>query len=134
MRPFVLPLCLSLFLAFSGSICLPAIADDSDGKKEGIVIVSKKPYEDKNVFRAPAFIPIAAEYSYRYASIYVYFAYEVGVVNVEISNLNTGETVSETIDSGFDSHVIPISGSPGAYCLSFVLESGSEYYGEFEIK
>lgn len=83
--------------------------------------------------RAPIVVPIQAFYDAFTSSVYVVFDTNIGNVDISIVNQNTGEFIEDTINAYGTTAVIPISGDPGLYFLSFTLQLGSEYYGEFEI-
>lgn len=83
--------------------------------------------------RAPVFVPIQAYYDSFTSSVYVVFNAAIGYVNISITNQDTGEYIEDIIDAYGTVAVFPISGDPGLYYLSFTLQMGLEYYGEFEI-
>lgn len=78
-------------------------------------------------------VPIEAYCDSFAASMYVVFDQAFGNVTVCIENLSTGEYVEEVINAGVVFSVIALLGSSGLYHVSFVLPSGTEYFGEFEL-
>jgi len=83
--------------------------------------------------RSPELVPIEAYYDDFTSSVYVSFCTNIGNVDLIIVNQDTSEFIEETINAYGTMIAVPISGNPGLYYLSFTLQSGIEYYGEFEI-
>jgi hypothetical protein len=46
---------------------------------------------------------------------------------------NLGEIEVEVIDTQFLPAIVPISGGPGHYIITFSLPSGQQYQGEFDV-
>ena len=46
---------------------------------------------------------------------------------------NLGEIEVEVIDTQFLPAIVPISGGPGHYIITFTLPSGQQYQGEFDV-
>ena len=65
-------------------------------------------------------------------TVYVTFTGDLGDVDYELVNLSTAETVSDQVE-GTGLVLIPFSGDAGTYTLTFTLESGMQYYGEFSL-
>lgn len=66
-------------------------------------------------------------------TIYIQFSENLGDVTVSLSEATTGQLLSTVIDSSDGYAVIPFSGDPGCYSLTFNLENGASYIGRFEI-
>lgn len=84
--------------------------------------------------RAPAQIPIQAMYDGFTSSICVQFLRDLGDIEISIYNLFTGDCIEFDVDSSDGASILPISGDEGIYQITFLLESGHEYEGEFEIE
>ena len=64
----------------------------------------------------------------------VNFLYDLGSVSVEIENETTGEYNQTTINATQGVHPIIVSGDAGAYVITFTLNNGQAFIGEFEIE
>ena len=83
------------------------------------------------ILRSPAFVPIDAYVSN--AMVYVDFLNDLGEVEIELTNITTGDSVNETIENAIGWIVISFSGDSGSYQITFTLSSGAKYSGEFEL-
>ena len=63
----------------------------------------------------------------------VRFIKDVGEVEISIRNLSSGEYNDYTINSKIGSIVLPISGDSGDYVITFTLQNGKQFLGEFSI-
>lgn len=83
--------------------------------------------------RTPVVVPISASYNSFFGSVSLSFSSNLGEIEVEVLN-----TISGYYDFGYIqtwplSAIIPISGGPGHYIITFTLPSGQQYQGEFEV-
>ena len=114
--------CLLLLLSstsvYSGNVYAP-------NDEESIVII---PVEQSFNHRphSKAFVPFEANYNVR-------FIKDVGEVEISIRNLSSGEYNDYTINSKIGSIVLPISGDFGDYVITFTLQNGKQFIGEFSI-
>ena len=46
---------------------------------------------------------------------------------------NLGDIEVEAIDTQFLSAIVPVTGGPGHYIITFTLPSGQQYQGEFDV-
>jgi len=83
--------------------------------------------------RARAYIPIQAEYNGFMNSILITLTRELDNTELVIENHTTGEYLSGTLSGEVGTQMIPISGTEGFYTITFTLQNGTQYYGEFEI-
>lgn len=119
-----------LFLAGCvGGTQILAHASGSDDPPQEIVIRNMPPNAGQ-VPRTPVEIPISAMVNGN--TVYVTFTGDLGDVDYELVNLSTAETVSDQVE-GTGLVLIPFSGDAGTYTLTFTLESGMQYYGEFSL-
>lgn len=59
---------------------------------------------------------------------------DLGMVEVTVTNLTTGETWSDTFDSAVSPHFLQISGAPGLYEITYLTSFGDLYEGQFIIE
>ena len=59
---------------------------------------------------------------------------DVGIVEMTVTNLTTGETWSDTFDSAMSPHFLQISGAPGLYEITYLTSFGDLYEGTFTIE
>ena len=105
--------------------------------EEGAKVVVIKPAclaETTTPNRAPVRVPITAYYDSFTSSIIVSFIYDIGDVDVNVTNTSTGDFLEGTINAYGAPAIISISSATGYYNIHFVLSSGAEYYGEFELE
>lgn len=81
-----------------------------------------------------AVVPFEAYYDTDLSSILLYFINDVGDVEIAIQNLSSEESYYFTINSSIGSIILPISGNLGYYEMTFTLQNGKHYIGEFLIK
>lgn len=80
--------------------------------------------------RTPAVVPISAMVNG--STLYVTFTGDLGDVDYELVNLDTAEIVSDQVE-GTGLVLIPFSGDPGSYTITFTLSNGVQFYGEFAL-
>lgn len=83
--------------------------------------------------RAPAKIPIEANYNSFISGIAITFLQDLGNVEMNVTNHSTGEYLEGATTATTGTTVLPISGTEGVYTITFTLPNGTEYEGEFEI-
>lgn len=59
---------------------------------------------------------------------------DLGMIEMTVINLTTGETWSETFDSAVSPHFLQISGAPGLYEITYLTSFGDLYEGNFTIE
>ena len=78
---------------------------------------------------------LQAWYDGLFPSIYTTVLSDIGMVEITVTNLMTGESWWDTFDSGEALQtLLPISGSAGYYEVEYITESGDVYVGEFLIE
>ena len=65
--------------------------------------------------------------------IYLTFSSNLGYVNVSLEEAYSGLILQTVVDSSTLSAILPFSGDPGEYSITFSLSSGVEYEGSFVI-
>lgn len=83
-----------------------------------------------DVPRSPALIPVQARLFGTY--IIINFIVDLGETGVTLVNEDTGETVYDTLP-GNGPALLTFSGDSGSYILTFTLESGVEFVGNFSL-
>ncbi len=100
--------------------------------EESIVIIpAEHSFEHRP--HSKAFVPFEANYNAGLAFVLVRFIRDVGEVEISIQNLSSGEYNYYTINSKVGSIVLPISGDYGDYVITFTLQNGKQFIGEFSI-
>lgn len=78
---------------------------------------------------------IQAFYLDDFCAIHTTVLSDIGMVEITVTNLMTGESWWDTFDSGeAPQTLLPISGSAGYYEVEYITESGDVYVGEFLIE
>lgn len=89
----------------------------------------------KNLTRSLIEEPILCHYHGMINSIVTTFMYDQGDVTIIVTNTSTGEVWYNVSDSGIEPQtVLPISGIPGLYEITYSLETGDLYKGIFIIE
>ena len=83
--------------------------------------------------RNPEIVPISCSVDLNTFFIFVSFSYNMGDVDIVLENLSTGEYSLTTVASVTGGGIIPFSGFSGIWRITFILESGNEFEGEFEL-
>ena len=112
------------------SFSLSMHAENLPKKKTEIPII--KDGKDPNRPRTPDFGNDITAY-YQCGVIYLQFGYDMGNVEIIVSNESTGEQWQQTEDTAFGSASIATSTSTGDYYISIVTDDGSCYFGNFII-
>ena len=70
---------------------------------------------------------------YQDGVIYLQFAYDMGEVEITVTNQSTGEQWQQTEDTTFGSALITTSTDVGNYYITIVTDDGSCYTGNFSL-
>ena len=117
-------LLLSIFV-----LAAPLTKSTNDGGTVPIPVVDS--HELDPIHRS--LIPIEAYYISLNSSICVTFSQNLGDMDVTVTNMTTGDSDDFEIVASVGSTLLPISGDAGYFRIDFILASGTQYYGEFEI-
>lgn len=79
-------------------------------------------------------IPLESYYIGMMDAIQTSVTTDVGIVEMNVTNLSTGETWSDTFDSAVTPHFLQISGAPGLYEITYLTSFGDLYEGNFTIE
>ncbi len=126
-----LMLCLILALTCAATARLYAETAKTQSEGAPVVIIIKKPGNPiSDAPRSPEVVPISAMVNGN--TLYVTFTGDLGDVDYELVNLDTAEIVSDQVE-GTGLVLIPFSGDPGSYTITFTLSNGVQFYGEFTL-
>lgn len=70
---------------------------------------------------------------YQSGMVYLQFMYDMGEVEITMTNETTGDVWQQTEDSAFGSATIATSTSAGDYYITIVTDNGSCFMGYFSI-
>ncbi len=120
---------LILFL-FISIIGLFSYADNStEPIQQNKPIIIKR---DPNQPRTPDYGSDIMAY-YQDGAIYLQFAYDMGEVEISVTNESTGEQWQQTEDTAFGSMSITTSTAAGDYYITIVTDDASCYSGSFSL-
>ena len=115
---------LTVLLSFANLI---ANTSEEDDRKEIVIIKDNNPRP-----RTPDFgVPIEAYY--QGGVIYLHFSEDIGCMDVNVTNLTTGEQWNDTACADNSVEVIAVSSSHGNYQITLESETGTTYFGEFTL-
>lgn len=99
---------------------------------EGFPIVEKGLNPNPPIPRTPSIVQIGCEYDLTLHQITTYLSGVTGTTGVVWENLDTGESCgNELIGSGV--FHLPFSCSSGLWRITFTLQNGAVYSGQFEL-
>lgn len=119
---------LGVFFSCATSFALP----DGEGGTP-ILILEDNSLEHAVPPKSPAQIPMDCVYYSSLTSIATTFHYDLGSISVEIENQTTGENNQITVKALAGQMIFPISASQGHWVITFTLQGGVIYYGEFNL-
>lgn len=99
--------------------------------EDRIVVERKIVQSDYRPHRAPEQLPIDCIYNDVMSQVEVQFKNVIDGATIKLTNLVTGETMTEYATAGVTLVIIPLSYS-GTYLLEINLMDGREYYGTFD--
>ena len=105
------------------------LLSSAEEKKEIPIEVKPKPITGP---RTPDYGSDIMAY-YQDGVIYLQFAYDMGEVEITVTNETTGEMWQQTDDSAFGSASIATSTSAGDYYITIVTDDASCYSGSFSL-
>ena len=121
---FLMALLLPLF-------ALDMSADDENAKMKIPLEVEPSKHFTRSLIEEP----ISCHYYGMLTSIVTTFASDLGDVTLTVTNTSTGEVWYDVFDSGTDPQaILPISGTPGFYEITYITSSGDVYEGSFTIQ
>ena len=105
------------------------LLSSAEEKKE---IPIKKDPEPTPEFRMPYYSYDITAY-YQDGVVYLQFGYDMGNVDVTVTNETTGEMWQQTDDSAFGYAIIATSTNVGNYYITIVTDDASCYSGSFSL-
>ena len=117
---------IAALMSFSSSM----YAENPPKKKTEIPII--KDGNDTNRPRTPDYGSDITAF-YQDGAIYLQFAYDMGEVEISVTNETTGEMWQQTEDSAFGSTSIATSTDAGNYYITIVTDDTSCYSGSFSL-
>ena len=104
-------------------------ADEKEAKKIPLTLGNIQKLE-RSLFE----IPLESYYIGMMDTIQTSVTTDLGMIEMTITNLTTGETLSDPFDSDVAPHFLPISGAPGLYEIPYLTSFGDLYEGTFTIE
>ena len=77
--------------------------------------------------------PVSAMFNHTNNLVYITFVNNIGDITINLTHINTCNTITIYADSSMNSCIIPVTDGIGMYCLEFLLSDGSRYYGFFQV-
>lgn len=126
MTKFIVTLALMFCSVFYG------VADSTLPNGTGDIVEIPIKKDKKTRPRTPEFGNDIMAY-YQDGVIYLQFAYDMGEVEITVTNQSTGEQWQQTEDTTFGSALITTSTDVGNYYITIVTDDGSCYTGNFSL-
>ncbi len=122
-----------ILLVFVAVLCtLPMRGDDPPETKKEIPV---KEIGTRPTVRDFSILPLQVYYDGMIHSINTVVISDMGMIEVIVTNLITGENWWDAFDSAFEPQsVLKISGTSGYYEVMYITQSGDVYVGEFLIE
>lgn len=117
-----------LFLALAAMFCIVPMRGDTP-PDEGREIPIRK-VDNSDLIRSLADLLV---YYDGYCLIQTSIVSDLGIVEMTVTNLTTGETWSDTFDTAISPHFLQISGAPGFYEITYLTSFGDLYEGQLII-
>lgn len=116
-----------LLACFSTSTrAVPVSAEDDPP----IVLQEGDPLVDPNAPRTPVAVPISCFFNSTSESLCFYFLFPMGDVTITLTEASLGVVSTDDYSTSSCFVAVPVPG-PGTYSISVLLESGTEYTGQF---
>lgn len=126
-------------LMFALMLCLSGIASPflrgqtpPDDPDQIPIIIEIKDNHPSGIPKSPSTVNLQAYYDCTSSDIVVSAQNAGASISVCVENLVSGESSQHTI-SGNGVSYLPISGTPGYWILTFTLQDGTAYFGQFTL-
>lgn len=122
-----------LFLIGILLACFPTKAKTAPVSTEDyppVVLQETEPSVDPNSPRAPALVPISCYFNSTTENLCFTFFFPMGDVTITLTEEYAGVVSAEEYSTSSCFVSVPVPGS-GTYSISILLESGTEYIGQF---
>ena len=120
-----------LFLALAAMFCIVPMRGDTPPDKGQEIPIRK--VDDNRIIRSLTDVQLSAWYNPVFMLIQTNSTSDLGSVEMTVTNLSTGETWTDSFDSVVTPHLLPISGAPGLYEITYLTSFGDLYEGTFTI-
>ena len=120
-----------LFLALTAMFCIVPMRGDTP-PDEGREIPIRK-VDDNRIIRSLTEVQLSAWYNPVFMLIQTNSTSDLRSVEMTVTNLSTGETWTDSFDSVVTPHLLPISGAPGLYEITYLTSFGDLYEGQLII-
>ena len=120
-----------LFLALAAMFCIVPMRGDTPPDKGQEIPIRK--VDDNRIIRSLTDVQLSAWYNPVFMLIQTNSTSDLGSVEMTVTNLSTGETWTDSFDSVVTPHLLPISGAPGLYEITYLTTFGDLYEGTFTI-
>ena len=121
-----------LFLALAAMFCIVPMRGDTPPDKGQEIPIRK--VDDNRIIRSLTEVQLSAWYNPVFMLIQTNSTSDLGSVEMTVTNLSTGETWTDSFDSVVTPHLLPISGAPGLYEITYLTSFGDLYEGTFTIE
>lgn len=113
------------------STCFTSFAKNDD-ETEAIPIHFNEPGDDdQHTVRGPAIVPVEVTLNHNLSTLNIAYLYNVGVVDILITNNTTNEITAIEVDSILEQIDIAVLSGWGSYTIEFQTEDGASYIGSF---
>lgn len=113
-------------------LIMPFISKGEDNNETYPIKLSPTGDNGTNRPRTPDFgVPIEAYY--QGGVIYLHFSEDIGCMDVNVTNITTGEQWNDSACADNSVEVIAVSESHGNYQITLESETGTTYFGEFSL-
>lgn len=118
-------------LTFLTFVCPTSLRGDTPQKTESVITIMQIGEPTSRDIGSP---PLQAVYNECLSVITTYVTTKMGLFEMAVTNLSTGEIWIDYFNSDFTiQSELPISGDPGYYEVVYTSENGSCYHGNFMI-
>lgn len=121
-----------LFLALAAMFCIVPMRGDTPPDKGQEIPIRK--VDDNRIIRSLTEVQLSAWYNPVFMLIQTNSTSDLGSVEMTVTNLTTGETWTDSFDSVVTPHLLPISGAPGLYEITYLTSFGDLYEGTYIIE
>ena len=123
---------LSLFL-FAACVALLPVYSYADDEEGDVIDIQYLP-SGQSLHRSIVPIPLQATLYYIQGVVTVQFSYNLGEVDIRMTNCTAGLSNTITIDSLVGSVSLPVPFGSGLYLIEILTPEGNTYYGYFPVQ
>ena len=82
---------------------------------------------DIPIYRTPVVVPVQGYYVSFLNTLYLSFVYDVGVVNITVENIYTGECITGSTPTDIGVLAVPLGSGSGFYIITISRDNGQRY-------